>query len=205
MIGRRRSEAWLRHSTANIYPYLRMRLWLMLSRSSSCGTRTATADLGVNDGSMSGPTSDGAPLSSSSGTVRPPNVGTPDSKINGFLSTLNEQGVPWGIITNGRLSQHVKCRGAGLAELARFVIVSEEVGYEKPDPRIYHDGLARLSIDEPSTAMMVGDNPASDIDGAKRVGMRAVWVRRGRKYPQGLKQPDYVIDGVIEVTDLIGL
>ena len=83
--------------------------------------------------------------------------------------------------------------------------MSEEVGYEKPDPRIYHDGLARLSIDEPSTAMMVGDNPASDIDGAKRVGMRAVWVRRGRKYPQGLKQPDYVIDGVIEVTDLIGL
>ena len=127
----------------------------------------------------------------------------PDTEINEFLADLNEQQVPWGIITNGPPSQHVKCKAAGLTELAGFVIVSGEVGYEKPDPWIYWDALRRLTIEEPTDALMVGDNPTSDIDGAKRVGMRAAWVRRGRDYPEGLERPDYVIESVTEVSDLI--
>ena len=130
---------------------------------------------------------------------------TPDTEISEFPADLNEQQVPWGIITNGRPSQHAKCRAAGLAKVATFVTVSGEVGYEKPDSRMYQDALRRLTIEEPADALMVGDHPAVDIDGAKRVGMRAAWVHRGGEYPEGLERPDYVIDGVAEVNDLIGL
>ena len=42
----------------------------------------------------------------------------PDLEVNAFLARLNERGVPWGIVTNGRLSQHDKCRAAGLDRLA---------------------------------------------------------------------------------------
>ena len=59
----------------------------------------------------------------------------PDLEVNRFLGCLNERQVPWGIVTNGSLSQHGKCREAGLDRLAPFIIVSEEAGYAKPDPR----------------------------------------------------------------------
>ena len=40
----------------------------------------------------------------------------PDLRVNEYLVYLNEQQVPWGIVTNGSRSQHRKCRAAGLDE-----------------------------------------------------------------------------------------
>ena len=129
----------------------------------------------------------------------------PDGEVNGFLAWLNEERVPWGIVTNGRSGlQRATCRAAGLEGLAPFIIVSEEAGYGKPDPRIYGDALRAMGIAAPEQVMFVGDNPRTDIDGAKGFGMRAAWVRRGREYPSGLRRPDHVIDRVVEVRGLVG-
>ena len=129
----------------------------------------------------------------------------PDAEVNGFLAWLNERQVPWGIVTNGSPSQHCKCRKAGLDEFAPFIIVSEEAGYRKPDPRIFQDALDATGLATPGQVMFVGDNPEADIDGAKRFGMKAAWVRRGRPYPLDLIPPDHVIDHAIEVLDIISL
>ena len=127
----------------------------------------------------------------------------PDEEVNGFLARLNERQVPWGIVTNGSPSQHGKCRAAGLDKLAGFIIVSEEAGYRKPDPRIFRDALEATGLSTPEQVMFVGDNPLADIDGAKRFGMKAAWVRRSRSYPVDLEPPDYVIDRVTEVRDIV--
>ncbi len=129
----------------------------------------------------------------------------PDHKVNDFLAWLNERGVPWGIVTNGSSNQHVKCRVAGLAQLAPFIIVSEDAGYAKPDPRIFRDALQATGIKKPSQVMFVGDNPIADIDGSKRCGMQAAWVQRGRQYPTDLQPPDHIIDCVTEVQDIISV
>ena len=129
----------------------------------------------------------------------------PDVEVNGFLAQLNERQVPWGIVTNGSPSQHGKCREAGLDKLAGFIIVSEEAGYRKPDPRIFRDALEATGLANPEQVMFVGDNPLADIDGAKRFGMKAAWVRRSRSYPVDLEPPDYVIDRVTEVRDIVDL
>ena len=42
--------------------------------------------------------------------------------------------------------------------------------------------------------MFVGDNPGADIDGAKRFGMKTVWVRPGRQFPDDLQPPDHVAE-----------
>ncbi len=47
--------------------------------------------------------------------------------------------------------------------------------------------------------MFVGDNPVSDIDGARRFGMRTAWVQRGRQFPSDLEPPDRIIDNINEV------
>ena len=126
----------------------------------------------------------------------------PDVEINGLLAGLNERHVPWGIVTNGSPSQHGKCRAAGLDELAPFIIVSEEAGYRKPDPRIFRDALEATGLTAPEEVMFVGDNPVADIDGAKRFGMRAAWLRRGRQYPADLQPPDHTIDHITELWDI---
>ena len=129
----------------------------------------------------------------------------PDLEVNDFLASLNERGLPWGIVTNGSSNQHVKCRAAGLTRLAPFIIVSEEAGYAKPDPRIFRDALQATGIKKPSQVMFVGDNPIADIDGSKRCGMQAAWVQRGRQYPTDLQPPDHIIDCVTEVQDIISV
>ena len=127
----------------------------------------------------------------------------PDTAVNEFLAQLNDRGLPWGIVTNGRTSQRDKCRAAGLEQLAPFIIVSEEAGYEKPDPRIFRDALEATGLSDPRRAMFVGDNPEADIDGAKRFGMKAAWIRRSRPYPDGLQPPDHVIDRATDLLDIV--
>lgn len=130
----------------------------------------------------------------------------PDAEVNAMLAELNERGMPWGIVTNGDSDrQRGKCRGAGVDRLATFIIVSGEMGYEKPDQRIFRDALEATGLTTPERVLFVGDTPTADIDGAKRFGMQAAWVRRGRDYPAGLQPPDHVIDRVTEVRGILGL
>ena len=133
----------------------------------------------------------------------------PDEGVNAFLANLNEYRVPWGIVTNGTTAtQHIACEAAGLDQLAPFIIVSEAAGYtgyKKPDPRIFRDALNMTGLASPELVMFVGDNPRADIDGAKRYGMQTAWVRRGRQFPDDVQPPDYVIDHVAELQDIVCL
>ena len=130
----------------------------------------------------------------------------PDAAVNDFLARLNAEGMPWGIVTNGNgRNQRDKCRAAGLEALTHFIIVSEEQGYAKPDPRIYQDAMSALGLASPDEVMFVGDNPVTDIDGARAFGMRTAWVSRGRQFPADLRQPDYVVEGVLDLTVVLGL
>ncbi|MFP4514269.1 MAG: HAD family hydrolase [Acidimicrobiales bacterium] len=62
----------------------------------------------------------------------------------------------------------------GIADLVSEVHTSAVTGYEKPHPEAYRIGLAGT---DPADAWMVGDNPEADINGAERVGVRAILVR----------------------------
>ena len=129
----------------------------------------------------------------------------PDVEIIDYLTGLNHEAIPWGIVTNGAASQLGKCRAAGLEQVAPFIIVSGEVGYAKPDQRIFRDALTAVGLENTAKVLFVGDNPVADIDGAKRFGMMTAWIRRGRSYPSDLQPPDYTIDHVLEVRNIAGV
>lgn len=124
----------------------------------------------------------------------------PDPEVRSFLAQLNDWQLPWGIVTNGpsEMQRH-KCQALGLDQIAPFIIVSEEAGYAKPDPRIFRDALDAMGIGQPERVMFVGDNPRTDIDGARRAGMKTAWVRRGHQFPSDLHPPDHAVDSVLEV------
>ena len=129
----------------------------------------------------------------------------PDPEIIDYLTTLNLRQMPWGIVTNGPLTQRDKCRAAGLEQIAPFIIVSAEVGFWKPDPRIFRAALDAASLGNPENVIFIGDNPVADIDGAKRFGMKAAWLHMDRKYPPELLPPDYNIDSVLDIQTIVDM
>lgn len=83
------------------------------------------------------------------------------------------------IVSNNLLhEQQEKLRHCGLDVLVDVLVVAEEAGVAKPDPRIFEIALARASCGA-SEAVMVGDSWANDIEGARAAGIRAVWFNRG--------------------------
>ena len=61
----------------------------------------------------------------------------------------------------------------GVREGLEFVIDSQDVGIEKPDPRIFDLALGRLGVD-PERALYVGDIRSVDEVGSHAAGMQFV-------------------------------
>jgi len=70
----------------------------------------------------------------------------------------------------------------GLAPYFRVIVTSEDAGAEKPAARPFECALEGLGI-PPSEAVMIGDDPRSDLQGARALGMKTIWARAFRKEP----------------------
>lgn len=89
------------------------------------------------------------------------------------------------IVSNNLLEeQQEKLRHCGLDRYVDVLVVSGEVGVSKPHPRIFEVALERAGV-AAGEAVMVGDSWANDVEGARAVGIRAVWFNRG-----GAPSPD---------------
>ena len=89
------------------------------------------------------------------------------------LHRLRSAGLRLGVISNsdGRVDEALQA--AGLRGLFEVVIDSQLVGFEKPDPRIFHEALNRMGL-RPAEAMYVGDIYEVDVVGARRAGLEVV-------------------------------
>jgi beta-phosphoglucomutase-like phosphatase (HAD superfamily) len=85
-----------------------------------------------------------------------------------------------GIVSNFYGNLEAVCHSAGLAALFAVVVDSHCVGAEKPDPAIFHVALETLRA-TPETTVFVGDSLRRDREGARRTGMRFIWI-----VPQGV-------------------
>lgn len=128
----------------------------------------------------------------------------PDPKITEFIAGIMRREVRWGIVTNGTQTQFDKARRVGAFDGNSCFIVSEVVGFEKPEPDIFEMALQQLAPPSSDNVLFVGDNPVADIDGARKAGMHTAWVRDGQQWPKNLQSPDYTIDSVIECDVMLG-
>jgi HAD superfamily hydrolase (TIGR01549 family) len=89
-----------------------------------------------------------------------------------------------GIVTNNTLDeQQDKLRFLHLDREVELMVVSDDVGVAKPDPRIFAIALARAGRSARET-VMVGDSWTNDVLGARAAGIRPVWFNRfGRPRP----------------------
>jgi putative hydrolase of the HAD superfamily len=90
---------------------------------------------------------------------------------------------PMGIISNGdSTQQRNKLRNAGLLDRFRPVVVSGDIGVDKPDARIFLEA-ARQAGCAPGECVYVGDRLETDALGSARAGMTGIWLNRAGRQP----------------------
>jgi FMN phosphatase YigB (HAD superfamily) len=75
--------------------------------------------------------------------------------------------------------QRGKLRQCELDAYIDVLVVSEEAGLSKPDPRIFQIALERLAC-RPDEVVMVGDSWPADVIGARAAGIEAIWFNPDR-------------------------
>jgi HAD superfamily hydrolase (TIGR01509 family) len=120
------------------------------------------------------------------------------------LAALREQGYHIGMISNTIWPAELHMEDLaeiGLLAYLDHMDFSGELGYWKPNPRVFQHTLSKLGV-APDQAVFVGDNPREDILGAQGVGMRAVW-QRSAEFPLGDVRPDATIETLAELPAII--
>jgi len=97
--------------------------------------------------------------------------------LEGNTPLLRELGRRYrlGIVSNfyGNLTR--VCDDAGIRSFFDALVDSAEVGWTKPDPRIFQRALGALGVSA-SAATFIGDSLPRDMAGARAVGMRHIWL-----------------------------
>ena len=93
--------------------------------------------------------------------------------------------VPVVLLTNGiTVIQKMRLSNSPLRHLVKRMVISQEVGYSKPDPKIFEIALDGV---DPKDALMIGDGLRSDVLGANRAGVDMCWYNpRGKTLPEHL-------------------
>jgi putative hydrolase of the HAD superfamily len=118
---------------------------------------------------------------------------------------LRDSGRRLALLTNGAEdAQRKKITRFELGDLFDAILVEGELGFGKPDERVYHRALSALAV-KPSDAWMVGDNLEWDVAAPQALGMIGVWLDvRGRGLPEHSSvRPDQVIRSLAELRLLI--
>lgn len=110
-----------------------------------------------------------------------------DENTLNIVNTIKKQ-VKVAIITNG-LTQRQKAKiiNTHLNSYFDVIIISEEVGFSKPDKRIYELALSKLNV-QPEDALFVGDDLEKDIGGCQNANIKGIWFNPHRtKNNTGIK------------------
>jgi len=118
------------------------------------------------------------------------------------LGELAARGIRVGLISNSHrclasFQQHFELHG-----LVTAAVSSSDHGYLKPHPSIFESTLTLLGVSAADT-VMVGDSLPHDIEGARRVGMRAVLVHRAPHEAKGVPADVPVIRDLSELPPLL--
>ena len=115
---------------------------------------------------------------------------------------------PLTVVTNGFVEvQYEKFDKSGLRDCFAHIVLSEEVGCQKPNPRIFEEAL-RMNGLQAEDVVMIGDSWNSDIQGAINAGIDQIWIRKNKE--PGTKSQDtieqtatYIVQSLSEVMEIL--
>jgi FMN hydrolase / 5-amino-6-(5-phospho-D-ribitylamino)uracil phosphatase len=87
----------------------------------------------------------------------------------------------------------------GLAHFFDGHVTARSAGAAKPDARIFTRLLVEAGV-RAADVLHIGDDPVTDVDGARRAGLKAVWLNRDcRPWPENLSPPPRTLTTLLEL------
>jgi HAD superfamily hydrolase (TIGR01549 family) len=130
---------------------------------------------------------------------------TLDTKAVEVVVELKRRGFWLALVSNmmlpGKLLK-AKLENANILTYFDTITISSDVGFIKPHPEIFRQTLRESKL-KPDEVVFVGDTYQQDIVGAKRVGLKTVWLNT-RHEPRTMARddpPDYEIETLAELIE----
>ncbi len=125
------------------------------------------------------------------------------------LKILKEKGIKTAIVSD--LTTHIQLRKMaklGITPYIDFLVTSEEAGSEKPNNVMFLLALNKLNV-LPSDAVMVGDNPINDVEGANSVGLDTILLADKSSdkfnFNEDYQKPNFKITEIPEILEFLNL
>lgn len=122
-----------------------------------------------------------------------------------LLQYLHGKGLTVGVISNFDPRLNVTLENVKLHDHFHFVLASYEVGYEKPDPRIFKEAMRASGLKDlgPEECLHVGNTAAIDYVGARNSGWHSFLVHDRNpvqmKQRYGFVDPDHVFSSLYDL------
>ncbi len=117
---------------------------------------------------------------------------------------LKDNGYRMAIITNGiKQVQFGRINRSELKDFFEAVIVSEDTGFQKPQPGIFEHAFAAIGSAEKEKMLMVGDSLTSDIQGGINAGIDTCWFNPDRVTNDTGIIPTYEIHDLAELKAIL--
>lgn len=108
------------------------------------------------------------------------------------------------VITNGITEiQKSRLAGAGVDHYFSNIIISEEVGFSKPDSAFFERALLRCGVTDLTKALVVGDSLSADIAGGNSFGLDTCWYNPQRAPIPETPKPTYTIESLHALLSLL--
>jgi len=130
----------------------------------------------------------------------------PDPDVIPTLIALRDKCCRLGIVSNGRsVKQWEKLIRLGLHHFFDTVIISEDVGSEKPQSKIFKVAIEELGV-KPEETVYAGDDLETDVLGANTAGLisvRLIKQKRGEPILNKSMQPKFTIKKISELLSIL--
>ncbi len=108
------------------------------------------------------------------------------------------------IITNGlKAVQRPRFGRATITHHFAAIIISEEVGVAKPDPRIFEAAFEAMDRPRREDVLIIGDSLTSDIAGGINFGIDACWYNPQRRPRQDGMVIQYEVQSLYQLAELL--
>ena len=131
-------------------------------------------------------------------------IPTKDKLIDGAIELLEYLRPKYNmyILSNGfkELQSH-KMRTAGIDKYFDALILSEDIGVNKPNRELYEYALQKTGSKR-EESIMIGDMFETDIVGAANIGMEQIYFNPKRKESHTFA-PTYMVDELLQIKDIL--
>lgn len=117
---------------------------------------------------------------------------------------LKDKGYKVVILTNGiKKVQSSRLDTSAVRDYIDDMVVSEEVGVNKPDPMIYDYTFQLINHNEKDSVIMVGDSLTADIQGGINCGIHTCWLNLDNRRNDTGINPTYEIHSLSELKKIL--